>query len=109
MVDGFAERTITAAKQQRADERAEILRSYGRRGMDIVVGEQVAEFAYIRSLLATTTPEEWRITADWLEALLGQEPLASQSAYSAMRVLIWGFSEELASYAHSAGYTDATT
>lgn len=105
-VDGFAARTIAAVKEDRARTRAEILRAYERKGVDLVVGEQLAEFAYTRSLLATTTPEEWAATAGFLEALLGQEPLASHSAYSAMRMLVWGFSEELYSYARSAGYDD---
>lgn len=107
-VQTFADRALVAIASDRAEERAQTLAGYVKDGIDLVVGEQVTGFAHTRSLLATTTPDEWAQASDFLIELLDREPLVSQSTYSAMRQLIYGFSIELYSYARSAGYDDAT-
>lgn len=85
------------------DIRADAMwRTMAPNGLDLLIGEQTADFGALRGAMSMTIPDEWAIVADVLEGLLTREPLRSGGRWSGQRILIGTLVNELRGYVASA-------
>lgn len=72
-------------------------------GIDLIVGEMVADLGMTRAMLATTVPREWERIASVIVALLDRYPFKNEPRYSGERIILGAFANELRAYALAAG------
>lgn len=99
----WARRTVAAIVEDRAAGRAEALwPTVGPNGVDLLIGEGLADLGAVRGILAITTPAEWACVADLIESLMEREPLSKSPRYSGERIILGTLAAELRGYAVAA-------
>jgi hypothetical protein len=74
-------------------------RTVGPNGLDLLIGEQLADLGGVRGCLAITTPDEWLRVSEFLEDVLTREPLSKGPHYSGERIILGTLAAELKGYA----------
>ena len=96
----WTERFIHDLPTNLAHFRAEALwRETAENGLDLLIGELVADLGATRAALSSTIADEWTAVADIIDGLLAREPLKSGARYSGERIVLGTFAAELRSYA----------
>lgn len=99
-VGSWTERTLTAIVDDRRTYRAEALwRATAENGLDLLIGQMIADLGATRAMLSSTISDEWRAVADLIDGLMSREPLKSGPRYSGERIILGTFAAELRAYA----------
>lgn len=77
-------------------------RTFAPNGLDLLIGDSVADLGGTRGVLSATSPDEWVALADFIESLLDREPLKRQPRYSGQRIILGTLANELRGYALAA-------
>ena len=101
--EDWADRAVVAIREDRLTFRPEALwRTFAANGLDLLIGESVADLGTTRAALSATTPDEWREVAELIADLLEREPLKSSSRWSGQRIILGALAAELSGYVGSA-------
>lgn len=98
MPDLSAPVVLAAVTDIREDEKR-----FDTNGVDVLIGQTVADLGATRSMLGVTVPREWERVATVLSALLERHPFREGPRYSGERIILGALAAELHAYALAAG------